>query len=337
MSPETLDAGRIVGLAVRQVSVALAFGLAWLALASPAAEASFPGRNGLLAVGRFAPGQAETIWLVDPNSGRARQLTRVSRRCRRPDGWQDSDPSFAASGRLVVYLHIDFHECDPRNADGIYVIRVDGRGRRRLPVNPDGSNPAFSRSGRMLAIEGSGSIFVRDLTRSAPARELSDPRPSLSRQWSAPSWSAFGRLALTVGATSGARGHIATVRPNGSDLRLVTRSARDQQPDWSPKGDRIVFSRVDNPELAFPDVSDILVAPARAHRHQRPKRLTHTRDAFSPAWSPDGRAIAFVRTSNGNRFDPHLAIMSARGARQRQLPVDEIDWLGRISWQPLPR
>jgi Tol biopolymer transport system component len=330
---------RTARLSVCRASIALALALASLALVGPVAEASFPGRNGLLAVGRFAPGQAVTIWLVDPRSGRARQLTRVSRRCRakreRGRGWQDSDPSFSASGRFVAYLHIDFYECDPRTPDGIYVIRADGRGRRRLPVNPDGSNPAFSRSGRLLAFDDSGSIFIRDLKRPPPARELSDPRPSLFRQWSAPSWGASGRLALTVGATTGARGHIATVRPNGSNLRLVTRSARDQQPDWSPQGDRIVFSRVDNPELAFPDVSDILVAPARAHRHQRPKRLTHTRDAFSPAWSPDGREIAFVRTSIGTRFDPLLAIMSARGARQRQLPVDEVDWLGRISWQPL--
>ena len=341
MLPETLDAGRIVELAVRQVSIALTFGLACLALASHPAEASFPGRNGLLAVSRFAPGPATTIWLVDPRTGRARQLTRVPRRCRGAESaWQDSDPAFSASGRLVVYLHIefDFPECHPRRPEGIYVIRTDGRGRRRLPASGDAGSPAFAPSGRLLAFDDGGSIFIRDLERPPPARELRDPRASLFRQWSAPSWGVSGQLALTVGATTGARGHIATVRPNGTDLRLVTRSARDQQPDWSPRADRIVFSRVDRADLAFPEVSDVLVAPARAPRHRRPKRLTHTRDAFSPAWSPDGGEIAFVRNSAiGIRFDPHLAVMSARGARQRLLPVDEVNWLSRISWQPLPR
>jgi Tol biopolymer transport system component len=261
----------------------------------------------------------------------------VSRRCRSGRGWQDDDPSFSASGRLIVYTHIDFDECDPRTPDGIYVIRVDGSGRRRLPVNPLRSHPVFSPSGRLLAFDGSGSLFVRDLKRPSPARELSDPRPSLLREWGAPSWGVSERLALTIGASSAARGHIATVRPNGSDVRLVTRSARDQQPDWSPQGDRIVFSRVDEPELAFPDVGDILVAPTRAHHLQRPTRLTHTRDALSPAWSPDGREIAFVRTSIGPRFDSRLAIMTARGQRQRRLPVNDVNWLSRISWQPRPR
>jgi Tol biopolymer transport system component len=327
-------AARDARLSALRGSAALTLALAWVVLTGPAAEASFPGANGLLAVSRFAPGPAVTIWLVDPRSGRARQLTKVSRRCRSGRGWQDDAPSFSASGRLIVYTHIDFDECDPRTPDGTYVIRADGSGRRRLPVNPFRANPAFSPSGRSLAFDGSGSIFVRDLKRPPPARELSDPRPSLLREWSAPSWGVSGRLALTVGATTAARGHIATVRPNGSDLRLVTRSARDEQPDWSPQGDRIVFSRVNSAEVAFPNASDILVAPASAHRPQRPRRLTNTRDAFSPAWSPDGREIVFVRTSIGTRFDPRLAIMTARGTRQRQLPVDEVNWLSRISWQP---
>src|SRR4051812_18936355 len=81
--------------------------------AVPAAEASFPGRNGLIAFAgegppfnRFRQG-AFTIRGVNPRSGRVRQLTHVPRRCGR-DGWAwaDTDPSFSASGRLLTYLHI---------------------------------------------------------------------------------------------------------------------------------------------------------------------------------------------------------------------------------------
>ena len=80
-----------------------------LPLFGPAAEAAFPGRNGLIAISRFMPGGATTIWVVDPRSRRTRQLTRVPRRCRGAESaWQDSDPTFSASGRLVVYLHIEF-------------------------------------------------------------------------------------------------------------------------------------------------------------------------------------------------------------------------------------
>jgi hypothetical protein len=213
------------GLAVGLVGALACFGSA-----VPLVEASFPGKNGLLAVSRFDPLIWDTtIWLVDPRSGRARELTRMPRRCRGPGPtWEDGDPSFSASDRLIVYQHYD--DCASRMPNGIYVIRPDGRGRRRLPVNPIASNPAFSPSGRLLAFGRSGSVFIRDLKRPPPARELGDPRPSLLRQWSAPSWGVSGQLALTVGATTGRRGHIATVRPNGSGLRLVTRAPATSSP-----------------------------------------------------------------------------------------------------------
>src|SRR5262245_63045631 len=101
--------------------------LACFAFAVPVAEASFPGSNGLIAFTREGPPfdntppvvGAETIWAIDPRDGRARQLTHVSRRCGRAGwSWWDSQPSFSASGRTVVYVHEDF--CDPRTFDGIY-------------------------------------------------------------------------------------------------------------------------------------------------------------------------------------------------------------------------
>src|SRR5919109_529683 len=101
------------------------------------AEASFPGRNGVIAFARAVPPLggpesvgARTIWAVKPRSARTRQLTRVPRRCgRRGWTWSDVEPSFSASGRLVVFRHED--KCDPRSPDGIYIMRSDGS-RRRL-------------------------------------------------------------------------------------------------------------------------------------------------------------------------------------------------------------
>jgi WD40-like Beta Propeller Repeat len=172
---------RAVGHSARfsgcRASAALAFAFACLALAGPAAEASFPGRNGLLAVERFDTLRWDVaIWLVDPQSGRPRKLTRIPRRCRGPGpAWEDTAPSFSPSGRFIVYSHRD--ECDPRTADGIYVIRADGRARRRLPVSSLRSEPTFSPSGRWLASEFAGSVFVTRLDRPKREREFADPRP----------------------------------------------------------------------------------------------------------------------------------------------------------------
>ena len=144
-------------------------------------------------------------------------------------------------------------------------------------------------------------------------------------------------VGVTVGALSGPVGHIATMRADGSDFQLITRSRRDSLPDWSPHGDRVMFFRTKEWEAVGPTNGDILVAPAQSDLGQRPTRLTHTRDAIAPVWSPNGRAIALIRTARKGRYDPHLAVMRARGDQQRRLPIDEVNPLSRISWQPRPR
>ncbi len=283
----------------RWTVAALVVASAWLA-AMPAAEASFPGRNGLIAFAREGPPfvtdpvlGAGTIWLAD-SRGRTRQLTHVPGRCGR-DGftWRDFEPSFSASGHLVVYGHWD--RCDPRTPDGIYAIRSDGSGRRLIwratsDVELPG-HPALSPSGRLLAFSAEGGpTFITSLRR--PDRELelalSVERYLLQDQ---PAWSSTGRLALMLGGLY--RDHIGTVTPGGNDLRLVTRSIRDAMPDWSPTADRIVFQR--EKDVGGTIKADVLTAPARPKRHRRPLRLTATRDAYFPVWSPDGRSIAYVR------------------------------------------
>lgn len=326
--------------------VGLAVAVACAVAAVPVAEASFPGRNGLLAFSRFSAdlrviqGMPDiTIWLVNPRSGRARPLTRVPRRCAGGEStWEDSDPSFSASGRLVVYAHTD--TCDRNVPDGIYVIRPDGRGRRLISTGADSGGfgilfPAISPSGRLVAFDnGDGSTFITRVARPHRQRELELARSDYESAY--PTWGVTGRLALTVGQGP-LRGHIATVRPDGSDLRLVTRSIRDLAPDWSPTADRIVFGREkENPPTASdPERGDILVSPARSRRHRRPKRLTHTRDASSPAWSPDGRYIAFVRERPSG--DASLTIMRARDGRGQRSVADGVNPVSRISWQPRPR
>jgi Tol biopolymer transport system component len=317
--------------------VGLAAAISWLVAAERAAEASFPGGNGLLAYSRFSPspGSQSTIWLVDPRSGRERQLTRMPRRCSGPDPlWDDVDPSFSPSGRFVVYAHSD--TCDPRTADGGYVIRADGRNRRRIPI-PAGelAFPGFSPSGNLLAYEGGfDEVFITSVERTARERELRLARSGYSL--GDPAWGASARLALTLGGGGNIWGHIATVSPHGKDLRLVTRSARDSMPSWSPTADRIVFARAKENPLTdtIPYRSDILVAAARTPRPVRPKRLTRTRDAFNPTWSPDRRSIAYVRDLPSESF---LAIMRARDGAGQQLITNNVHPDSRISWQPRPR
>jgi Tol biopolymer transport system component len=106
-------------------------------------------------------------------------------------------------------------------------------------------------------------------------------------------------------------------------------------PDWSPTGDRIVFHRETWTGRRFE--GNIFTAPAHARRPRRPKRLTATRDAFFPVWSPNRRFIAYVRDSNAFLAGPgSLWIMQDDGRRQRLVTTGLVTD-GRISWQPRPR
>jgi Tol biopolymer transport system component len=324
--------------------------------AVPAAEASFPGRNGLIAFVRGGGHGGWTIRVVDPRSGRTRQLTHVSRRCSRPGTWVDYAPSFSASGRLLVYVHAD--SCDPRTPNGIFLMRPDG-GKRRLltPIltePEDGKSwPVISPSGELLAYD-----LVVGYPRVAPLRRPRRWRPLFNDENNVfrytdvlqPAWSSTGKLALVLGsdyATSGV-GHIGIAIGPRQDVQVVTRSRRDAMPDWSPSGDRIAFfrekarliSRIDEPSY-WVIRGDVFTTPARSEPDPEPRRLTETRDAFTPVWSPDGRYIAYVRSKDLSSFfefgegEGSLWIMRANGGGQRLIARDVT--ADRISWQPRPR
>ena len=343
------EVGGLAGIVV----VVMVMVVACLVLAVPAAEASFPGRNGLIAFAREGPpfepkprGEAAwTLWVVDSRSGRARQLTHVSRRCRRRGWtWGDYQPSYSASGRLLTYFHED--SCDPRIKDGIYVMHADGTQRRLIrEMTADEDDipeyPALSPSGEFLAYDQFlGDTYVMRVDRQAEQRYLSDcPKrgcPLYRYTWQAqPAWSPTGRrLALTLSGIDGEgdAGHIGTIDTRGLNLRLVTRGRGDAMPDWSPTGDRIVFQRERFIRDRFE--SDVFTAPAHAERFRTPRRLTATRNGFFPVWSPNRRFIAYVRAPD---FETGALWIMRAGDGSAQRPLMSGLATDRISWQPRPR
>ena len=321
--------------------VALALVSASGAVAASVAEASFPGSNGLIAFGRVgrpfvtAPVLgARTISLADPRSGRSRQLTHVPGRCGREGfTWNDFEPSFSVSGDLVVYGHWD--RCDPRTPDGIYAIRSDGSGRRLVWRATSGwSSPAIPPSHPLAGCSPSAPTADRASLPRSVARIASESCLCRLRSYDLPdepAWSSTGRLALTLGLYRGISG---PPQPGGKDLRLATRSIRDATPDWSPTGERIVFQRAKD---VGPTVKgDVLTVRPRGKRQRRPMRLTATRDAYFPVWSPDGGYIAYVRAPGIPSTTGSLWTMRAGDGRGQQRVVTGVV-ANRISWQPLPR
>ena len=99
---------------------------------------------------------------------------------------------------------------------------------------------------------------------------------------------------------------------------------------WSPNGRQIAFvgNRPRGGPCPCKDNSDIYVMNADG---SGTRRLTHHAGYNAePAWSPDGRKIAFRSTRDGNR---EIYVMNADGSKQRNLtrnPAKDV----RPSWSP---
>lgn len=114
---------------------------------------------------------------------------------------------------------------------------------------------------------------------------------------------------------------IFTVRPDGSHVRQLTHTGggvENDTPAYSARGRRIVFRRTTGTTP-----SEIYVMNADGS-HVR--RLTHTPPSgegggsFSPAFSPSGRKIVFVRiVRSGSNYPLEIFVMNSDGSHVRRL------------------
>lgn len=105
-----------------------------------------------------------------------------------------------------------------------------------------------------------------------------------------------------------------TIRSDGSDRRLVLKNA--QAPAWSPDGERLLVVR----DVCTDYSSDCILYDRRVDLYTvRPdgSEVRHVarepNGAWSPAWSPDGKRIAFLTDSGG------LYLVDADGRHKHRL------------------
>ena len=140
-------------------------------------------------------------------------------------------------------------------------------------------------------------------------------RPLASRRFAHnASWSPDGtRLVVEdYGARASGAPKLAVISLRAGSIRRITHaSALDESPDWSPSGDRIVFSRA--PLAGRDDGLWVMSATGGGERH-----LTYSRFGDTCAiWSPDGRQIAFARYRKSGTRD--LWLMRADGKGQHRI------------------
>ena len=218
---------------------------------------------------------------------------------------------------------IAFRYSPPGNplSTAIYGVKPDGTGRRRLSENGVWINPVWSPDGRHLLAEHLseedpwGTIYI--LT---PGR-----RPHKLTRGSEGDWSPDGRrVVFECPSTSG----LCLIDVTGRRRKMLTQNY-DRYPAWSPRGQRIAFSR----EPAALKNASLSTISADGSHARRIADLSET-NGVPLSWSPDGKTIAFVDhgTAHGAVFDK-IEVIHADGSFRRTVPLRNRRPLS-VVWSP---
>ncbi|HEX5980422.1 MAG TPA: hypothetical protein VFY52_04965 [Thermoleophilaceae bacterium] len=306
---------------------------ALLGLTAPS-HAAFPGRNGKIAVAYFddpSGGVGPARWGIGllnanraPSQERAEVIECTDERIPpRECPLDHSSPAFSPNGRWIAF----------DRGRRIAVVRTNGTGLRLLPVvGTDPGNPAWSPKGDRIVFDAARSTAVRAVRDLYVVPASGSGRAKrVARNAGNPTWSVRGLLAFErpFASIPPAPRRIWVSQASGAGARPVssgTASRPDfsRDPDFSPDGKRLLYFSLARSRLT------VVGTDGRGTR----RLAAATAAAQHPAWSPDGRRLAW--SWNG------IYVARADGTHARRIAKDRAGPMGSFSfstfspsWQPL--
>ena len=219
------------------------------------------------------------IYVINTDGTGARRLT--------SQPGADVNPAWSPDGNRIAFAS---------ERDGnfeIYVMNADGTNPVRLTnVAAADYRPVWSPDGARIAFvserDGNAEIYVINADGTSPVRLTSD-----NAKDNDPGWSPDGSR-LAFASDRGGRGDVYVMNADGSAIRAVTSSFEpDVHPRWSPDGTAIAVSSGYSSEDRRINVFDAGGSGLSS------SWLGHTAAGWDPAWSADGRKIAFTMASCG--------------------------------------
>lgn len=280
------------------------------------------------------------IKVIRPDGTERRLLTRPSSRT------DALAPAWSPSGNAIGFVRSTDpgDQSDRREvsrlvlldlATGASRIVAHDAGSGGLAFSPDGGSIVYAASVQLDGEEFTEALRVVTADGSA-GRSLTRPSGAGADYW--PAWSPDGSTIAFTRATASEQGDgdvaIWTVPAAGGEPRRLVPDAED--PAWSPDGRLLAFAttRDENGTTCFHECSpnrEIYVAGANG---SGARRLTFTKtDEGSPAWSPDGRQIAFHSSRPRPEGNAELFAMQADGTCPTQLTNTSVANLSP-DWRP---
>jgi Tol biopolymer transport system component len=243
-----------------------------------------------------------------------------------------STPTPAPSGSALLAF-----ASDRAGAGDIFVVGTDGQ-----PVNltndPAGDwdptwSPACADPTRTCRIaftshrSGDSEIWTMD----ADGRNLRNVTQNPAWDYW-PAWSPDGKRIVFVSERDGDQElFVQSADGSGPATQLTFNNESDRLPAWSPDGSRIAFAAVrGGVEEIHVINADCPAGVAICDRNERGV-VTRPLKGTAPAWSPDGRRIAFVGWNQEDR--PGIYIAGPQPDAIRVL-WEGSAWIGSLTWAP---
>jgi dipeptidyl aminopeptidase/acylaminoacyl peptidase len=260
-----------------------------------------------------------TLWIVrvdnssDPPTSRQRIPSTFPASPLSPPGWQGTNPRWSPDGKRIAFLAL------AGNRYGIWVATIDGS-RPRFVAGVQNTN---------FFITYAGEPFAWSPDSKSIAYISASVEPAFDKHYGYPQTDPIvidriqykSRTSLSDNLVT----HVwITDVENPEPRQLTTGLGYDHALSFSPRGDEIAF--VSNHELD-PDAnnnSDIFAVDLRGQVRQ----ITNTKGCeYEPAWSPDGKWIAYtatkrdVTTIDSIAEDAHIWMCDSGGGNRQELSM----------------